>query len=57
MTKWEYFVVDNLTEEAANKLGEEGWELVSVRRHHLDNHSDYSDSVQGWFKRAYDWNE
>ena len=57
MTKWEYFVVDNLTEEAANKLGEEGWELVSVRRHHRDNHPDYSDSAQGWFKRAYDWNE
>ena len=40
MTKWEYFVVDNLTEEVANKLGEEGWELVSERRHHRDKQTD-----------------
>ena len=55
MTKWEYFVVDNLTEAAANKLGEEGWELVSVRPN--GGPTPQSDFAQGWFKRAYDWNE
>jgi|TARA_B100001094_G_scaffold305161_1_gene334775 hypothetical protein len=55
MTKWEYFVVDNLTEAAANKLGGEGWELVSVR--HNGGPRLQSDFTQGWFKRAYDWNE
>jgi len=49
--EWEYFVVNNLGEDAANELGQGGWELVSVHRSPVVN------QLQGWFKRARDWND
>jgi hypothetical protein len=30
MHKWEYKVVDTMDEAVMNKLGEQGWELISV---------------------------
>ena len=30
MQKWEYMIVSSPNEEALNKLGEQGWELVAL---------------------------
>jgi hypothetical protein len=30
MQKWEYKTTERLNEDAMNKLGEEGWELVAA---------------------------
>ncbi len=51
MQKWEYKVTHDLRESELNKLGNEGWELVTIVAE-VSGHADRtSSSVYAYFKR------
>jgi hypothetical protein len=51
MQKWEYTTVYHPSERELNKLGDEGWELVSVAAEVSGNENDISSTVTAYLKR------